>query len=364
MAASGRTRLIVVVAVVAAVLAVAGVGAVRAGNEPSLPSIPADRLLASTVQALSEQPVVISGDAQTFVDLGLPKIPSELGGEGGVIAMVNGTQRYRVWHSADGVRVAHVSQLSERDLVVNRDEAWWWDSSAQEAVRLRLDDVRSMLGAPPGEGAWMHEGAAAAAARADPLSASRAAIDALAPYARVSVEGTAEVAGRSAYRLVLTPETDGTLVASVVVSVDAETRLPLRFEVVSRSTGAVALSAGFVSVSFDAIDPAVFTFSPPEGAEVIDAAGAAGTGDAGARADDDGAADDGSQATPLVFGSGFDARAALPLDAQLPVELDQLLPYAGPLVSAAIVSAGDGDRWLLVGSVPLEVLQGDVSRLP
>jgi outer membrane lipoprotein-sorting protein len=360
MAVAVRTRLIAIVAVALTVLAVAGVGVVRAADAPSLPPVTPDRLLASTAQALS-QPVTISGDVETFADLGLPQIPSELGGEGGPIALVNGTQRFRVWHSPDGLRIAHVLQVSERDLVVNRDEAWWWDSSGMKAVRLRFVDLASEVDAPPGANGWMRgddTAGAAMAAEADPLTAARAAIHAVAPYASVSVEGAAEVAGRAAYRLVLRPATDGTLVDSIVLSIDAESRLPLRVEVVSRTTGSTALSAGFTSVSFDPIDPAVFTFTPPEGAQVTDALDAA----------DDPSLPTGHDApsglAPRTFGSGFETRVAVAIDGQVPSTVDQLLPYSGPLLSATIVRSADGTQWLLVGSVPLDVLQADVDRLP
>jgi outer membrane lipoprotein-sorting protein len=359
MAVAVRTRLIAVVAVAVTVLALAGVGVVRAADAPSLPPITPDRLLASTAQALS-QPVTISGDVETFADLGLPQIPSELGGEAGPIAMVNGTQRFRVWHSPDGLRIAHVLQVSERDLVVNRDEAWWWDSSGMKAVRLRFEDLASKVEALPGANAWLQgedTAGAVMAAEADPLTAARAAIHAVAPYASVSVEGTGEVAGRAVYRLVLRPATDGTLVDSIVLSIDAESRLPLRVEVVSRTTGAAALSAGFTSVSFDPIDPAVFTFTPPEGAQVTDALDAM---DASLPADHEAP----SGPAPRTFGSGFEARVAVAIDGQVPTTVDQLLPYAGPLLSATVVRGDDGTRWLLVGSVPLDVLQADAERLP
>ena len=359
MAVAVRTRLIAVGAVAVAVLAVAGVGVVRAADAPSLPPMTPDQLLASTAQTLS-QPVTISGDVETFVDLGLPQIPSELGGEAGPIAMVNGTQRFRVWHSPDGLRVAHVLQVSERDLVVNRDEAWWWDSSGMKAVRLRFEDLASKVDALPGANAWMQgddTAGAAMAAEADPLTAARAAIHAVAPYASVSVEGTAEVAGRAGYRLVLRPATDGTLVYSIVLSIDAESHLPLRVEVLSRTTGAVALSAGFTSVSFDPIDPAVFTFTPPEGAQVTDALDAM---DPSVPADHVAP----SGPAPRTFGSGFETRVAVAIDGQVPATVDQLLPYAGPLLSATIVRSADGTQWLLMGSVPLDVLQADAERLP
>ena len=174
----------------------------------------------------------------------------------------------------------------------------------------------------------------------------------------MSVEGTAEVAGRAAYRLVLRPATDGTLVDSIVLSIDAESRLPLRVEVVSRTTGTAALSAGFTSVSFDPIDPAVFTFTPPEGAQVTDALDAAM--DPSLPADHEAP----SGPAPRTFGSGFETRVAVAIDGQVPATVDQLLPYAGPLLSATIVRSDDGTQWLLMGSVPLDVLQADAERLP
>ena len=196
------------------------------------------------------------------------------------------------------------------------------------------------------------------AAEADPLTAAREAIHAVAPYASVSVEGTGDVAGRAVYRLVLRPATDRTLVDSIVLSIDAESRLPLRVEVVSRTTGTAALSAGFTSVSFDPIDLAIFTFTPPEGAQVTDALDAAM--DPSLPADHEAP----SGPAPRTFGSGFETRVAVAIDGQVPTTADQLLPYAGPLLSATVVRGDDGTQWLLVGSVPLDVLQADAERLP
>ena len=101
-----RTRLSAIGVLAVSLLVVVGVGIVRAGSGPSLPPLGADRLLASTAHALT-QPVTISGDVETSFELGLPQIPSSLGGEGGPIAMLGGAQRFRVWHSPEIGR-AHV----------------------------------------------------------------------------------------------------------------------------------------------------------------------------------------------------------------------------------------------------------------
>ena len=367
MALRSRTRLIAITAAMV-VLALVGIGVVRASGPSSLPPIEADRLLASTAMTLSK-PITISGDVQTRLDLGLPDVPAGLGGQGGSLAMLSGTQRFRVWHSIDGLRLAHITQVSERDLVVNHDEAWWWDAAEMRATRVRFSDLRDILppmpvGAITGSGGndqrerALAQGAAAMAA--DPVTAARRAIEAVAPYASVSVEGADEVAGRAVYDLVLTPLSDRTLIGSIEMSIDAETSVPLRFEVFARATGEAAMSAGFTSVSYDPIDRDVFEFTPPAGAEVIDGFEGIGRLDHARARRGMEARSDGSK--PRTFGEGFETRVALPLRQGVPPELAQLLPYAGPLLSAMVVEGADG-RWLLVGSVPLDVLQADAAAL-
>ena len=367
MALRSRTRLIAITAAMV-VLALVGIGVVRASDPSSLPPIEADRLLASTATTLSN-PITISGDVQTRLDLGLPDVPAGLGGQGGALAMLSGTQRFRVWHSIDGLRLAHITQVSERDLVVNHDEAWWWDAAEMRATRVRFSDLRDILppmpaGAITGSGGddqrarALAQGAAAMAA--DPVTAARRAIEAVAPYASVSVEGADEVAGRAVYDLVLTPLSDRTLIGSIEMSIDAETSVPLRFEVFARATGEAAMSAGFTSVSYDPIDRDVFEFTPPVGAEVIDGLEGIGRFDHARPRRGMHARSDGSK--PRTFGEGFETRVALPLRQGVPPELAQLLPYAGPLLSAVVVEGADGS-WLLMGSVPLDVLQADAAAL-
>src|SRR5439155_18457066 len=89
-----------------------------------------------------------------------------------------------------------------------------------------------------------------------------------------SVGGTARVAGRAAYVLVVEPRTSATLVGRIEVSIDAESHLPLRVAVFARGAGAPAISAGFTAVGFGPIPPRTFAFSPPPGATVLPASAA------------------------------------------------------------------------------------------
>ena len=353
MASSGRRRFGIVALVAALAVAALGVANVRADPGPDLPPIGGDELLASSLSALA-RPFSISGDVDTRSDLGIPQIPSTVGGGAsgglmGALSLVSGDQRYRVWHSPDGVRVAHLLAFSEQDLVMSASDVWFWDSSDMSAVHLDGSRDKTLWEASP---------PAAAVHDADFLTAAQRALDAVAPYADVSVDGTSTVAGRPAYGLALAPTSTLTLIGRIVVAIDAETRLPLRLQVFPRASDTAAVDAGFTSVSFDAIDPSMFSFTPPPGTTVRQASDV--VAESGASGDDHGTP---PTSDPRVFGRGFDLRVALRLDSALPEVADMLLPYAGPLLSAITVER-DGQAWLLVGPVSLATLEEDAASLP
>jgi len=324
------------------VVALVGVASVRAAPPASLPAIPADQLLASTLTALAH-PFSISGEARTHLDLGLPELPSSLGGGAGgaaaALALVTGDQRFRVWRSPDGVRVAHLLDFREQDLVANHHEAWLWDSQTMTAVHGSFPYVPAN---PP------------ALSPGDVTAVASEVLAAIAPYADFSVDGTAVVAGRPCYELILTPRSTQTLIGRIAVAIDADARLPLRVQVFARGADAPAIEGGFTSVSFDPIDPSMFTFTPPPGSTVKEESGS-GSAPGGWPAD-------APVPTVRVFGEGFDLRVAFRLDAPPPSEVAGLLPYAGPLGSVVVVDRGD-HAWLLVGFVDVATLQRDAAGL-
>ncbi len=338
-------------AALAVVLSVVGVSVVRADPHPNLASVTPRKLLASALAAWAG-PVCVSGEIRTHVDLGLPELPAGLGGGAfGPVSALLGSQRYKVWRSPDGLRVSHLMDLGEQTLVANRTEAWYWDSDGMRAERIVYADLPSPAS---GDGAWFGGGADWPGSHGfDPSRLASMALAALAPYSDVTVDASAMVAGRPAYELVLTPRSPQTLIGSVAVGIDAETRLPLRLQITAKGATEPSVDLGFSSVSFDPIDPSVFTFTPPAGAAVS-------TPDVPSRP----APDAGAMAHPTVrtFGSGFDSRVAVRLDAQLPSEASALLPFSGPLASILPVDAG-GHAWLLFGFVGLDTLKEDAQRL-
>jgi outer membrane lipoprotein-sorting protein len=350
MATSRRRRLGIIGVVAMVAVAALGVASVRANPTPDLPAVGADTLLASTLNALAD-PFTISGEVSTRVDIGIPSIPSSIGGGAlGPLALALGDQRFKVWRSPDGVRVAHLLDLGEQDLIANARDAWFWDSSSMSAVHLAIPASASQIMAMrlPSD--------------ADFLSIAQRAIAALGPLADVSVEGTAVVAGRPSYELVLTPRSTLTLIGRVTVAVDAQTRLPLQLQVFPRGSDVAAIEGGFTSVSTDPIDPSMFSFAPPPGAAVRQA----DLGTLMRQHDATTAAQPSTglqQQQQVSFGSGFDMRIAIEMRAPLPSEAMALLPYAGPLVSAIAVERA-GRTWLLVGPVPVATLERDAAALP
>lgn len=362
-----RTR----VAVAAAIVLVLSGGAiaVAAGQDapPRLAPVEAGELIGSTLEALGADPAV-SGRVQTHADLGIPQIlDGPLAQEAlGPLAIL-GDHDLRVWRSPDGVRVTDLLALGERSLFVDRrgGEAWGWDSESFTAYRM----------APPSALAGGAHGdlpeAPSDRMPLDPGEVARRVLEAVDPSTAVSVGLSARVAGRDAYVLALEPRTPETLVGRVEVAVDADRRLPLSVAVFPRGADAPALSAAFTSVSFEPVDPAVFAFSPPEGATVRDLVphGASSVdGPFGGVGPRDGKARAQRAEDVATFGDGWATVVAVRLAAAAVAQLRSseaaaLLPMSGSLFSARLVDR-PGSAWLVFGLVPQATLAAVETRLP
>lgn len=359
-----RHRLLALALAAVTGLALVGVTIASAGDDEPIPPIKPARLIASMAEALSGR-FWMSGEVQTRLDLGLPVVPDGWGGDEGALGLMNGTNRFRVWRSPRGVRLAHVTEASEQVLVANERKGWWWDSVEFQATRVRRRDLldalyRGWIGRTLAS-AERSAADVSAAELSDPVRLARYLLREFAPTASVRVRGTTEVAGRPAYRLVMNPRSDVTLVRSVSVAVDVETRLPLRVRVTSsRGGGDPAIEAAFTEVSFDRIGRSMFQFRPPAGAEVVDALDRLPREHRRPRAIR--RALRRADRNVQLIGSGFEARWIVRLKHGTPPTLAGQLPYQGPLVSALLVDGPRRDR-VLIGPVPLEVLQADADAI-
>ncbi|MGW5369571.1 LolA family protein [Streptomyces sp. NPDC004009] len=265
-------RYVVPVAVVGVAAATIGlVPALADSGDPDLPKITAqqliDKIAASDVQRLS-------GTVKVSTDLGLP----DLGGlESGLVSgaargqgdgssadpqsklteLVSGTHTLRV--AADGPDRQKLSLLesgSEYSLVHNGKDVWGYDSKSNEVYHSAGAGTggRHRADEPP----------------ATPKGFADEALKAVDDTTSVTVDGTARVAGRDAYKLLIKPRQSGTTVGAISIAADARTGLPLKFTLTPRSGGAAVLDAGFTQVSFAAPAASTFDFTPPKGAKVTE----------------------------------------------------------------------------------------------
>lgn len=237
-----------------------------ASNE-GLPDVTAEELLSAVAAA---EPAPLTGTVVYTARLGLPEIPfTEMGGAD-PIALLGGSSTLRVW--SDGTERSRVSLLgatSEYSVVRDGTDAWTYSSADDEVVHYGLSDADE---ARYDELEAQMEAGAAPQVTGDlptPDEAAAYVLGRAEEFSNVSVEGQTTIAGRGAYQLVVTPKSTQTLVARVLVAVDAETSAPLRVQVWSTQDATVpALEIGYTDVDFTTPDPAVLEFSTPAGAAV------------------------------------------------------------------------------------------------
>jgi len=213
-----------------------------AGAAPELPPVSPQELVRSVLDA---QPGPFNGSVEAENALGLPVLP-------GMPEASNGTSTARVWSGGeDKGRMQLPSPDGERTIVSDGTTYWSWDSKTREVVTGRADARQNQR------------------TGADPKTAASELINRLSPSSTLSVDGTAVVAGRPAYELVLAPQpTERTLLREVRIAVDAEKRMPLRLVVLATGSAEPALQLGFRDVTFGPQDAKLFTFTPPPGSSV------------------------------------------------------------------------------------------------
>ncbi|MFF4604163.1 outer membrane lipoprotein carrier protein LolA [Streptomyces sp. NPDC001339] len=278
-------------------VAVAGVAAATIGlvpafagsGSPDLPKISAQDLIAKIATSDVQQ---LSGTVRVTTDLGLPSLPDGLGGGAGgfgggqgsagsgekdgdgasvspakkLMELASGTHTLRV--AADGPdkqRVSIVDKAAEYSLVHSGNEVWAYDSGSNTAVHSTAPDAgrhseREKPRGLPGD-----------LKNATPQDLAKQALKAVGDTTSVTVDGTAKVAGRDAYQLLIKPKQAASTVGSIRVAVDAANGTPLKFTLTPKSGGPAAIDVGYTSVDFAKPAASTFSFTPPKGAEVVDA---------------------------------------------------------------------------------------------
>lgn len=252
-----RAFILATLVVLAAVILVIGGAVAGAGQSSSLPDISAPDLLAKMAQ--SDGVTAVSGEVSwqndLFGDLGAASGMAQLPAQSPLTSSGSG----RIWASEDGARVESQGGGGDQVVVLDKGErtAWIYDY-AQDTARKVV-----MTGEPPAEAPSPAPSASLMTPEVISLYLAQ-----IARFATVEVAGQARVAGRDAYLLRMTPVAADTALGYVQAAIDGTTGVPLQVSVYAEGGTAPVLRFGFDSVSYDAIDPAVFAFTPPEGATV------------------------------------------------------------------------------------------------
>ncbi|MHA7862155.1 LolA family protein [Tessaracoccus sp. Y36] len=253
-----------IVVVVAVAASLAAQPLLAAGESNDLPDISAEELVARVLEA---DPQPMSGTVVHTARLGLPDLLFTEATGADPMSLLGGSSTLKVWTDGEQrSRVALLGAVSEYSVVADGADLWTYSSSDDEAVHYSVSDAdRARLEAMSEEAR-----AEVLARKAELPTPQEAAAEALAKAdesSTISVDSQMIIAGRDVYQLVVTPDTDATLVERVVVAVDGETMTPLRVQTWStQDQTAPAVEISFTDVSFQMPNESVFDFSPPAGA--------------------------------------------------------------------------------------------------
>lgn len=344
------------------------VGAVVLGGvfATSASADPAEKTPQQVLELAASSTVdTFSGTIEQTSNLGLPDV-SGLGASAGsdssdsgdlssALELLTASHTLRVY--VDGPtqsRVQILDDMAERDAIRNGDDVWLYDSSDDTAVHSTLPADAS--GAPE--------------APADALTPAELAtrfLDAVDPSTDVTIGDPVTVAGRSAYDLILTPDSSTTLVSSVEIAVDADTGLPLSVDVFAQGSSDAAFHVAFSSLSLDTPSADLFDFTPPAGTDVTEKT-IPNRDDA--PADDSATPDAGTHPEPTVTGTGWDTIVELPAsgdatsltDSPMLSQLTTSVEGGHVLQTTLLTMFITDDGRVLAGAVPVESLQAAAAQ--
>jgi len=253
-----RRRVTVAVAAAGVVAGVAGLGVLAmpagAGPAPVLPQVDAQSLVESVLTA---KPAAFGGTVDVNNSLGIPAIA-------GLPQLSDGASQVRMWTDGEGrARVSLPTGDSERTFVDDGTTLWSWNSETQTVTKTPHGDAK------PDTELGLGLGLGQDGKPLDPVQVARDVVSEIEKFSTVTVDGTARVANRSAYELVLTPKpTERTVLREVRVAVDSELRMPLRVSLLTNGTDEPAVQVGFSDLTVGAQDAGLFRFTPSASAKV------------------------------------------------------------------------------------------------
>jgi outer membrane lipoprotein-sorting protein len=344
------------------------VGAVVLGGvfATSASADPAEKTPQQVLELAASSTVdTFSGTIEQSSNLGLPDASGLTGSTGvdssssdslsSALELLTASHTLRVYvDGPDRSRVQILDDMAERDAIRNGDDLWLYDSSDDTAVHSTL----------PADASTSPE---ISTESLTPAELATRFLDAVDASTNVSVGDPVQVAGRSAYDLILTPDSSTTLVSSVEIAVDADTGLPLSVDVFAQGASDAAFHVAFSSLSLDAPAAELFDFAPPAATEVTEKAFPSADE---APSGDTTAPDAGTHPDPAVTGTGWDTIVEVPstadsaslTDSPMLSQLTTAVEGGHVLQTTLLTVLITDDGRVLAGAVPVESLQATAAQ--
>ncbi len=185
------------------------------------------------------------------------------------VELISGSHTVRVFVSGpDKLRAQILDPMSERDLIVNGSEFWVYDAQVATALNGTIEVEPDPAKQAEAEQKVLEYSESIALDLSSPEAIADYLVSMVDETSQIEVGKDHSVAGRSAYQLIVSPDSANSLIDNAAISVDYETGMPLRVELFSKTQDVAAMSVGFSSISFGAVDQALFDFTPPAGTTV------------------------------------------------------------------------------------------------
>jgi hypothetical protein len=249
------TRSLVLLAVAVAVL-VAGGAAIAVGAGDGGPK-PAPKALDRALHDALAAPAPAGITARVKFTNKLFPSGALLGNAGS--ALMSGASG-RLWMTNDGRgRIELQSDAGDVQLVWSQRVLRVYDASSNTVYRVSL----------PKHGASGHGEAPA-------LSEIDSVLSKLGAHATISTAQPADVAGRPAYNVAVSPKHDGGLLASARLAWDAVRGVPLRISIFAQGGNSPVLELKVTQISYGAVPASDVQVAPPAGTKTVDLAAPAG----------------------------------------------------------------------------------------
>jgi outer membrane lipoprotein-sorting protein len=259
-----RRLLVTIGLAVAAAIAGTAIAVAASGSGP----VPKRAPLADAVhRALGAPPVKGISASITFTNNLIDS--SDFAGGQAVDPILQGASG-RLWMSDDGrVRLELQSDNGDAQIVVNHNRFWISDPMSHTVYEGTLPRERS-------SGHQRAHGVPSLARIQSVLKQLMGRVD-------VSGAQPTDVAGRAAYRVVVSPKHDGGLLGSFQLAFDADRGIPLQLAIYARGNSTPVLSLRATHISYGSVPASDFDITPPAGSQVVQlgsTAGAPGSGPA------------------------------------------------------------------------------------